>query len=44
MSVDVDTSRFPRLDSSLYQSASYETVANRADINIAAGLGSVTIM
>ena len=43
-SVSVDTNRFPRLDSGFYQSSGYETAADRAEINIEAGLGSVTVM
>ena len=42
-SVSVDTSRFPRLDSGIYQSSNYEMATDRADINIEAGLGSVTV-
>jgi len=42
-SVNVDTNRFPRLDSGIYQSSGYDTAADRADINIEAGLGSVTV-
>lgn len=42
-SVHVDTSRFPRLDSGFYQSSGYETAADRAEINIEAGLGSVNV-
>jgi hypothetical protein len=42
-SVSVDTNRFPRLDSGLYQSAGYDTAADRVDINVEAGLGSVTV-
>ena len=42
-SIQVDTDRFPRLDSHFYQSAGYETSGDRADINIAAGLGSITV-
>jgi hypothetical protein len=42
-SVNVDTNRFPRLDSGLYQSPDYDSSADRADINIEAGLGSVTV-
>lgn len=42
-SVNVDTNRFPRLDSGFYQSSGYDTAADRADINIEAGLGSVTV-
>jgi hypothetical protein len=43
-SVNVDTNRFPRLDSGFYQSTGYDTAPDRADINIEAGLGSVTVM
>lgn len=42
-SVSVDTSRFPRLDAGIYQSSNYDTAPDRADINIEAGLGSVTV-
>lgn len=42
-SVNVDTKRFPRLDSGFYQSTGYDTAPDRADINIEAGLGSVTV-
>lgn len=42
-SVSVDTNRFPRLDSGIYQSSGYDSAADRADINIEAGLGSVTV-
>ena len=42
-SVNVDTNRFPRLDSGFYQSTGYDAAADRADINIEAGLGSVTV-
>jgi hypothetical protein len=42
-SVNVDSSRFPRLDGGLYQSADYATAANRADITIDTGVGSVDI-
>jgi hypothetical protein len=43
-SVHVDTNRFSRLDSGFYQSSDYETAADRAEINIEAGLGSVNVM
>ncbi len=43
-SVHVDTNRFPRLDSGFYQSSGYDTSSDRAEINIEAGLGSVTVM
>jgi hypothetical protein len=42
-SVSVDTDRFPRLDSGRYQSSGYDMAADRADINIEAGLGSVSV-
>lgn len=42
-SLNIDKLRFPQVDTHLYQSADYETAANRADINIEAGLGSLTI-
>jgi hypothetical protein len=43
-SINVDTNRFPRLDSGFYQSSGYDTATDRADINIEAGLGSVTVV
>ncbi|HJQ15097.1 MAG TPA: DUF5668 domain-containing protein [Anaerolineales bacterium] len=43
-SVHVDTSRFPRLDTGFYQSSGYDTAADRAEINIEAGLGSVNVI
>ena len=42
-SVNVDSNRFPRQDGGLYQSADYATAANRADITIDTGVGSVEI-
>jgi hypothetical protein len=42
-SVKVDTTRFPRLDSGLYQSPNFDTAVDRAEINIESGLGSVTV-
>jgi hypothetical protein len=42
-SLNVDTSRFPQVDSRLYQSADYDTAENRAEINIEAGLGSISV-
>ena len=36
-------SRFQRLDNGLYQSADYSTSANRVDITISAGVGSIDI-
>lgn len=43
-SANVDTNRFPRLNSGFYQSSGYEAATDRADIDIEAGLGSVTVM
>jgi hypothetical protein len=43
-SVHVDTNRFPRLSSGFYQSTGYDTAADRAEVNIEAGLGSVHVM
>jgi len=42
-SVNVDTNRFPRLDSGLYQSPDFDTAADRAEINLESGLGSVSV-
>jgi hypothetical protein len=42
-SVNIDTGRFPRQDSGLYQSPDYTTADNRADITIDTGVGSVDI-
>lgn len=42
-SVNVDSNRFPRLHSGLYQSPDYDTAADRAEINIESGLGSVSV-
>jgi hypothetical protein len=41
--VNVDTNRFPRLDSGMYQSPNFDTAVDRAEINIEAGLGSVSV-
>jgi len=42
-SLNIDRSRFPQVDSRLYQSADYDTAENRAELNIEAGVGSITI-
>jgi hypothetical protein len=42
-SLNVDTDRFPSLNPRLYQSQDFETAANHVEINIEAGLGSITI-
>ena len=41
--VNVDTNRFPRLDSGIYQSSNYDSSQDRAEINIEAGLGSISV-
>lgn len=41
--VDVDSARFPRLDSGFYQSSNYDTSSDRAEINIESGLGKVSV-
>jgi len=41
--LDVDTNRFPRLDSLIYQSPNFDTAADRSEINIESGLGSVCV-
>ncbi len=41
--VNVDSNRFPRVEGGLYQSADYATAANRADITIDAGVGSIEV-
>lgn len=43
MAVNIDTNRFPRLDSGLYQSANFNESQNRTEINIASGVGSVSV-
>jgi hypothetical protein len=42
-SVNIDSNRFPKLDGGLYESADYASAANRADITIDTGVGSVEI-
>jgi hypothetical protein len=39
----VDTHRFPRTGSGVYQSPNYETAASRVDLRIETGLGVVTV-
>jgi len=41
--MNVDTNRFPKLDSGMYQSPNFDTSADRAEINIEGGLGSVSV-
>jgi len=39
----VDTERFPRLDSGLYQSPNFDSAPDRTEIDIRAGMGSVNV-
>ena len=41
--MNVDQNRFPQLDTGMYQSANFESAADRAEITIEGGLGTVTI-
>jgi len=41
--VNVDTNRFPRLDSGIYQSPNFDSSVDRVEVNIEAGLGSVSV-
>jgi len=43
MALNVDSNRFPRLDSGLYQSVNFDTAADRSEVNIEAGLGSISV-
>ena len=42
-SVNIDPARFPRMEGGLYRSADYASAANRAEITIDTGVGSVDI-
>jgi hypothetical protein len=42
-SINIDSNRFPRQEGGLYESADYASAANRADITIDTGVGSVEI-
>lgn len=41
--LNIDASRFPRLDGGMYQSSNYDQSPNRVEINVEAGLGTVMI-
>jgi hypothetical protein len=41
--LNVDTARFPRLDSGIYQSSNFDVSQNRTEINIGSGVGSITV-
>lgn len=42
-SLNIDKNRFPQVDTHLYQSADYDTAENRAELNIEAGVGSISV-
>jgi hypothetical protein len=42
-SLNIDTNRFPQLESRVYQSPDFDTSPNRADIRLRAGVGSLTV-
>jgi hypothetical protein len=42
-SLNVDTNRFPVLDSGMYQSPNFDSAVDRAEINIEAGVGSISV-
>jgi hypothetical protein len=41
--LNVDATRFPQLDSGMYQSPDFDTALDRAEINVKAGLGSISV-
>ncbi len=41
--LNVDTTRFPQLDSGIYQSSNFDVSQNRTEINIGSGVGSITV-
>ena len=43
VTMNVDTNRFPQLDSGMYQSANFDSATDRAEINVEAGLGAVSV-
>lgn len=42
-SINVDTNRFPRSASGFYQSPNFDTSADRVEVNIKAGVGSISV-
>jgi len=41
--LQVDTNRFPKLDSGFYQSPNFESAVDRAEIHVEAGVGSISV-
>lgn len=41
--LDVDTNRFPLVESGFYQSSNFDLASDRAEINIETGLGKITV-
>ncbi|HSG45828.1 MAG TPA: DUF5668 domain-containing protein [Anaerolineales bacterium] len=42
-SLSIDKTRFPQVDTRLYQAVDYDSAENRAELNIEAGVGSISI-
>lgn len=42
-SLNVDVNRFPRLEPGVFQSPNYDTSTDRVEVNIKAGLGSISV-
>jgi hypothetical protein len=42
-SLNIDNSRFPRLDNDMYQSPNFDQSPNRVEINVEAGLGTISV-
>jgi len=40
----INSARFTRLESNIYQSPDYDTAANRVDLNIETGVGSISVL
>jgi hypothetical protein len=41
--LNVDTNRFPRSDSGIFESANFDASQNRTEINIESGVGSISV-
>ncbi len=41
--VSVDAGRFPKVSDNTYRSASYDSAANRVDLDITGGVGGITV-
>jgi len=41
--LNIDSTRFPRLESGHYQNADYETSTNKVDLTVESGVGTIKI-